>query len=235
MTVLVLGIDALDYEKTTETGCLAGLDPQRLQQDFDGPNALYTWRVWPSIFAGEVGEPGTDPHETYEPDAAYLWESYPSAVYLAPVERPTLSRGQDEFPERYMESFAPPERRDESLDRLQSGINDSLREPGVEVVVGCTRMLDIIGHHEPEMYDEFYGRFQAFLEGLNWDAVDDYVIVSDHGFDHPGEKGLGAHGRGAVLASSFCSYNTMTGFVEGWLDDLAEVVMESHLSDLGYR
>jgi hypothetical protein len=85
MAVLILGIDALDAEKVAETGILPDFRPQELYQDFNGPNALYTWRVWPSIFAGEVGSPGSEPFEAYEPANPYLWERYPATVLLAPA------------------------------------------------------------------------------------------------------------------------------------------------------
>lgn len=233
MTTLILGLDGLDYKYVQEHDLLSDLNPQHLQQDFEGANALYTYRIWPCFFAGEVGGESEDEYADYHPDELkYIWEQIPSPVLLAPVEHPSFSKRTDEFPENYVESWRPRGRLKESLDRLESEVQEQM-DAGNEVVVACTRTPDIVGHHYPDKAEEWIVKSCALAERL-CEQADNYLVVSDHGFGEFGTKGIEAHTRDAVLASSFADYETMTALCEGWHDDLHEVVREQQLQALGY-
>lgn len=234
MTVLVLGIDGLDAEYVRETSLLRNLNPQELYQDFSGANALYTYRVWPCIMAGEIGGASSEEYTAYEPDGAYLWEKYPSEVLLAPVQSPSVSVGSDSFPTEYIESFSPEGRLERTLTTLDEGVRDAFKRD-VPLVVACTRTPDIVGHHVADEADYWISRLCGMIERWTRHA-DEFLLVSDHGFDYTnwGGKGIDAHTRRATFASSFCDYDSMTEFCENWHEDLADVLTDQQLSALGY-
>lgn len=234
MTTIILGLDGLDGEYVRNRRLLGDLGPKILQQDFQGANALFTYRIWPSIFAGANNGASDDKYAAFEPETPYIWDYLPATVLLAPVERPPLTLHSDAFPDQWMESYAPYDRLQDTLDRLDAGISAAMADD-VPLVVACTRIPDIVSHHLPDEADEWINR--ACVLADRWcKQADDYLVVSDHGFDYEnfGASGLAAHTRRATFASSFCDYDTMTGFCEGWTDDLDAHVRETQLAALGY-
>lgn len=238
MTTLIIGLDGLDGEYVQRTDLLSQLDPHVLEQDFEGANALYTYRVWNNIFAGELGGESDEPYDEYEPDGAYLWEKYPAEVLLAPVDNPSLTLENDAFPREYIESYAPGNRIEQTLDSLNDGVHDALQR-GAPLVVACTRTPDILSHHCEHTAgnpDYWIAKVCGMVE--RWcRRADDFLLVSDHGFDYEnwGASGINAHSRRATFASSFCDYETMTEFVANWHDDLATLQTERQMEALGYR
>lgn len=236
MTVLVLGLDGLDHSRMEkfDTEYLPA-PPSPLRQDLDGNNALYTWRVWPSIFAGVDNGADEHPYRDYEPEKPFVWESYGSRVMLAPVSRPVFSQHQDSFPDEWMESYRPRERLEGSLTRLREGIISGM--DNYDLIVACTRVLDIAGHHLPDEADALHEFvLEEWLpEILEVSEPDGLLIVSDHGFGEYGKKGIEAHTRNATLCSTFCDYDTMSGFIEGWRSDLADEIRREQMAALGYR
>ena len=227
MTVLVYGLDGLD----ARSGDKLALPSQELHQDFSGDNALWTYRVWPCIFAGEVG--GEDVGQSiYEPDNSFIWERHPATVLMAPVERPPYCQFQDAFPDGYREGTTPPGHMEQTLQYYEEALDEAFRQD-VPLVVCVTRMPDILQHKLPQDWDHYFDEF--LRQAAYWcDRADDHLLVSDHGFDDLGTDGLDAHSRQAIFSSSFCSYDSMTEFCEGWHDDLDAVLRDQHLEDLGY-
>lgn len=232
MTTLIFGLDGLDAQYVQEEGLLASQDPKELTQDLDGANGLYTYRVWPSIFAGDAGGASDDEYTKFKPDSAYIWEKYPTTTLLAPVSNPSFSQNTDAFPTEYMEGFNPGNRLDQTLNKLESGLYDAFND-GVPLVVACTRTPDIVGHHMPDEAAHWIRRSTKLAEKFAKKA-DDSLIVSDHGFKEFGMDGIEAHTRRATFASSFCDYDRMSEFCENWHDDLARVMSDAQLEALGY-
>jgi len=236
VTVLVLGLDGLDARYVKVNALLRDLGTHQLHQNFNGDNALYTYRVWNNIFAGELGgESYGEPYVPYEPHGSYVWEKFPAEVFLAPVVNPSLSIGTDAFPREYIESYAPGNRLDDTLTKLNIGVRDALKRD-VPLVVACTRTPDIVGHHVPNEARYWINRTCYLAERLARRA-DEYLIVSDHGFDFNnfGGKGIEAHTRRATFASSFCDFDSMTEFCKGWHEELASVLVDQQMDALGYK
>lgn len=240
MTVLVLGLDALDSKFVKDNGLFESLDYNNLHQDLSGANALYTYRVWPSIFTGTLGGKSEEPYDGWDPDEPYIWERWPARVNLAPVDKgESVSVNSERFPEKYIESRLPEDRMSEALERLEADVTEAVREDEYPLVIGCTRIPDMVSHlprGNPQKSRRWIEQVCNMAERLvNQPEVDEYVVVSDHGFKEIGMDGINAHSRRATLASSCCDYETMSGFIEGWIDDIAPAVKQQQLEALGYR
>lgn len=232
MTVLILGLDGLDYNRVQDNGYLSEFDVQHLEQDLDGANGLYTKRVWPNIFSGTTGGASDDEVEEYQPNDLYLWEKYPSRVLLPPIPDAGEHHNGDSLPGGFVESFAPEGIIERALHGLKADIEDAVANPGIHVVVACTRTPDIVAHHMPEKAEYYHGYMDEWVSDLEF--PDHHLIVSDHGFGEFGEPGIDGHTTDAILASNFCEYNTMTEFCKNWHDDLDSVVRDAQLDALGY-
>lgn len=237
MTVAIIGIDGVDSRYVAEHDLLSGLDAHEIRNDFDGENALFTWRIWPCIFSGENGgKSDSDPYHSYfDPDNPWIWERHGAAVFTGLVDRPAVQQNQTTFPDGYHESYQPKSRMERSISGFRDGAIEKLRDD-CPLVVTCTRVPDMAEHHLPEEADSWVQRTcEAAVEIAR--EADDYLIVSDHGFDYEnfGTKGIDAHTRHAVFASSFCDYETMTGLVNGWIDELDDTMRQQQMDALGYR
>lgn len=237
MTTLVLGLDGMDYFRVQENGYLEDFDVQHLHQDLDGPNGLFTKRVWPCIFAGTSGG-ASDPeqdrakYESFRPDSPYMWERYPSRVALPPIDRVQDHENMLELPQGWMESFAPEGRIEESLEALKAEVEQAVADPGIQLISVTTRTPDIVGHHLEEKAHYYHDYLDRWIKML--DFPKNYLIVSDHGFGEFGTKGIEGHTEDAILASNFADYNSMTEFCENWHSDLDEVVRADQMEALGY-
>lgn len=231
MTIVVFGLDGLDATDSH----LIEQPTHQLDQDFEGDNALWTYRVWPCIFSGSVyGERNDFITIEYHSDAPtpYIWEKFPATVMLAPIERPRFSKNQSAFPEDYRESTKPPGRLQETFDRIEEGMEEAFAN-NVPLVVVVARAPDIVQHATPNGWENWLKKHCE--QASKWcDKADEWLIVSDHGFNEPGTKGLKAHSRRATFGSSFCDYDSMTEFCEGWHDDLAAALRQQQMDDLGY-
>lgn len=240
MTIFIGLLDGLDYRSVQRRGLLSELAPQELEQDLGGANGLYTYRVWPAIYVGENGGRSDDePYQHWEPDAAPFWEHYASKVVYA-IERDPVFRNHTELKEGFRESRGPPDRVEYQLEQYRAEAEEALDNEYIEVFVLGTKQLDINGHNEgsDERVDRRLEQFCGLFEDIATDArTSDHLLVSDHGFvnDYYGiNDGIEAHSRYATLASSFADYGTMSAFIEGWHEDLAEAHREQRLSALGY-
>lgn len=245
MTLLVFGLDGLDSTYVQERGLLGSLDAHRLDQGLEGANRLYTYRVWPSIFASDDGGASDDEWAPYIPENPYIWDEIASAVLMAPipvdngdrVEKSQWNGGyQDEFPsELWKESWAPPDRLDDGLEHLEAGIGRQLGD-ATPLVVATTRIPDMLMHHwgddrKTHMYIE---RACDLCERMCARA-DDYLVVSDHGIVPDGPGGLDDHTENATFASSFTDYETMSGLIDGFKNDIHAQVNKHQMDALGYR
>lgn len=94
-----------------------------------------------------------------------------------------------------------------------------------------------------------YQEAENIIRAINWEEVDNHVIISDHGFDRLGAGNVRSHGPHAVLSSDFLEYDKMSEFIQSWRKDLAENVefskeefedvskeeeVKKKLADLGY-
>jgi hypothetical protein len=237
MTVLVLGLDGMDYHRVQNNDYLSEFDVQHLHQDLDGPNALFTKRVWPCIFAGTSGG-ASDPDEkraeyqNFSPDSSYIWEQYPSVVALPPIPDSEQHENMEELPHGWMESFSPEKRIEKTLNALEKEIHKACEDPGIRVIIAVTRTPDIVGHHLPEKAKDYHDRVDQWVSGLEF--PENYLIVSDHGFDEFGTKGIEGHSEDAIFASNFANYDSMTEFCENWTEDFHEIVREDEMKSLGY-
>lgn len=241
MTVVIWGVDALDYRYVEERGLLAELDPQPLEQDLGGLNALYTLRVWPAIFAGVNGGRNDDvTHAKFHPDEPFVWEKWPAAAFLPPVSNEPPQVGPSAFPNEYREGTGFSERYEDARKMYDESFRRALDE-NVEIVVLGTRLPDILGHHDQNrkrVERQIQKTTDLVEKHCRHEQVDDWLVVSDHGFDYEkyGEEpsGIEAHTRSATLASSFADYNCMSEFIEGWHDDLEDAINKHQLAALGY-
>lgn len=87
------------------------------------------------------------------------------------------------------------------------------------------QILDHVG----DSYDEAV----ELLKAVNWEQVDDHVVVSDHGFQALGAGSVNAHGRGAVLSCSFGYWRKMSEFIDNWRPALLEAVKENNKDEEG--
>lgn len=92
---------------------------------------------------------------------------------------------------------------------------------------GKDALIDAVTDH----VERTYRKNEEFVRSLNWEDVDNHVVVSDHGFDKLGAGSVKAHGRHAVLSSDFCRYRKMSNFVLNWRNDLREAVESVDDSD----
>lgn len=240
MTIGVFALDGLDYEYIQERGLFKTLEPTLLRNDLEGANALYTYRVWPSVFAGVNGGRSDEPYASYEPEKPYLWEKYSSTVVTCPAEREPVSLHQDQFPEGYMEASGPQDRLDKQYAKYRRAIDNALDRKVDVLVLGC-KTPDILGHHdqnETRIHCNIDIVTDIVEEACNRDEITDWLVMSDHGFEY--EKfgdcpsGLEAHTRRAFLCSSFAHYDELSTFIEWWQEDLAAAIREKRMDDLGY-
>lgn len=240
MTIAIFALDGLDFEYCQERGLLHEVEPSLLENDLEGANGLYTYRIWPSIFAGVNGGKAGEPYASYSPDAPYLWEQYDASVMLAPIGHPPYSQYQDGFPEGYRESVGPQERTDEAFQNYRDGIDAALEREAEVLVVG-SKLPDILGHNDQNA-DRIESNIETLCEIVTEtvarEEVTEYLVLSDHGFEYEsfGEKpsGLAAHTPRACVCSSFVDYDSMATLIEEWHSDLSEALKEQRLSDLGY-
>lgn len=243
MSVLILGLDGLDYNHVVHRRLLGSLSPSHLNQDLTGANGLYTYRVWPAIFSGSDPVASEYEYDEMYPDDPYVWDMYPSAVFLAPIPDPEGRRPkarwsndyQDEFPWHWDESTRPRGRLEEGLERIESGVSRAIEED-VPLVVAVTRVPDIAGHEwgkDPRTSRYIYDT--CLMAERLCKQADEYMVVSDHGFDLQVQKGIEAHTRDATLASSFTKFSQMSDFIRGWHSDLYEVMNQQQLDALGYK
>lgn len=66
--------------------------------------------------------------------------------------------------------------------------------------------------HVEESYDEA----ADVINSINWDEVDEHMVISDHGFDSLGAGSVNAHGRNAVLSCSFGYWRKISGLIPNW-------------------
>lgn len=244
MSILVFGLDGLDYDYVRAHSLLSSLDVQHLDQDLEGANALYTYRVWPSIFASDNGGASEEGWDPYIPSEPYIWEEAPAAVMLAPVPVETdtgIEKSQwnndyqDEFPgEFWKESWAPAERLDDGLDHLESGVGRAL-DDNVPLVIATSRIPDMLSHHygDSEITHNYIERACDLAERM-CNRADDYMVVSDHGIDMNGPGGLEDHTRRAVFASSFADFDTMSELIDNFKSNIRTQMNAEQMEALGY-
>lgn len=240
MTIFIGLIDGLDYRYVAERGLLDDLSASELHQDLEGANGLYTYRVWPAIYVGENGGYSeNDKSCRWDTDKTHFWECYPSKVVNA-IDAPRVFRNQTVFPDNYAETKGPRKRFYDALDMYREEADDALDNPEIDVLVLGSKQPDILGHteSEPEKTDRRIRETCELFEDIATDRRTSFhLLVSDHGFvnDYRGKNsGVDSHTRHATLASDFAEYDTMSSFIEGWHDDLAEAHHELHLESLGY-
>lgn len=240
MTIFIGLIDGLDSRSVEKRGLLSDLQVYSLENDLSGENALYTYRIWPSIYVGENG--GRDDEEPYahwDPDAAPFWENYASKVVYG-IDRDPKFKNNTELKEKFRESRGPLDRIEYQLEKYREEAEEALENEFIEVFVLGTKQIDINGHNEgsDERVDKRLSQFCGLFEDIaSDDRVDNYLIVSDHGFvnDYYGiNDGIDAHAPTATLASDFCSYTEMSEFIENWHGDLEEAHRRQRLRNLGY-
>jgi len=243
MTTLLWAIDGLDYEYAHTRDLMPTLEPNLLRQDLDGANALYTYRVWPAIWSGENG--GKSENDTagrFEPEKPPIWDRHSSVVALAPWVDGLYSQYQDEFADDYRESRGPEARVNDQLNGYWRVFNEFI-DNGAELAVFGTKLPDILGHTDPNpnRIDRIIDNVAKTAESMvSHPEIDDYLIVSDHGFDYKsyGDRpsGVDAHSRRATLVSSFAGdYEYMSDFIGGWTADLDETLTYKRLEALGYK
>lgn len=240
MTIVIFALDGLDAEYAEERELLANLGPRKLDNNLQGANGLYTYRIWPSIFAGVNEGASEKPYDSYDPEEPYIWTKYGGSVLLAPVDHSPTLKYQSAFPQGYVESVGPQERTDKKFAMYREGIEDALRNERDIVVVG-SKLPDILGHNDQntERIHENIETLCNLVESTcKRPDVSDYLVVSDHGFEYESfgdePSGLDAHTPRAVLASSFADYDAMDSFIEEWHSDLLSALKEKRLADLGY-
>lgn len=246
MTVLLLAIDGLDYRWVNERERLDGLGAKRLHQDLEGPNGLYTLRVWPAIWCGEDGGASEqNPYERSEPDAAPLWEKYSTSHIQTPhLSTEKIMRNQRAFHDGYLEQINPASRVDDMFNTMLDSI-DQAEEDGYDVQIIGTQILDRAGHfqRDDELLDSLFDKTMTFAEAA-CEKADEWLVTSDHGFDYYTHKddfkgnragSIEQHTEHATLASSFADdYDTMSAFIDGWHEDLDAAVRGERLQQLGY-
>ncbi|MDY6769780.1 MAG: hypothetical protein SVU88_02295 [Candidatus Nanohaloarchaea archaeon] len=96
-----------------------------------------------------------------------------------------------------------------------------------------------------------YTQADDIIKGVNWEGVEDHVIVSDHGFDRLGAGDVKSHGPAAVISSSLGEWENMSEFIPGWRGEALERIeahdpgetvevdqeeeIQRRLRELGYR
>jgi len=96
-------------------------------------------------------------------------------------------------------------------------------ETGDEQAQDKEELVDTVLNH----VETSYSKLEQFVRSLEWEGVNNHVVVSDHGFDKLGAGSVKAHGRHAVLSSDFCSYRKMSDFILNWRSDLEKAVEEN--------
>lgn len=69
---------------------------------------------------------------------------------------------------------------------------------------------------------EAYENVETMVENIMWDEVDEYVVISDHGFQMLGAGSVNAHSRHAVLASSLGEVPKMSQWIQVWRERLED-------------
>lgn len=99
-----------------------------------------------------------------------------------------------------------------------------------------------------EHVSDTYESLEALVRSINWEGVEEHVIVSDHGFDRLGAGSVKSHSPHAVLSCSFGRWRKMSQFIENWREELpmdigeeeyeekdTEEKVKKRLEDLGYN
>lgn len=240
MSVLVWAIDGLDGQYVQERGLMRALDPKILHQDLEGENGLYTFRVWPCIFKGEIGGESDLEYDSWEPEGAMLWDKYAATCLCIPGFKPPKMQYQDAFPEGFHESTGPQERIEEQVGYFRKGLDEALADDR-ELIIAGTKQPDMVGHNDQNV-QRCHNRIERFCNFAEryceHPDVRDWLVVSDHGFryDEFGtcKGGIRQHTRRSTFASSFCDYDTMSEFIENWHNDVDEVLREQRLEAMGY-
>lgn len=223
MTVLIAALDGLDYEYVQQQDLLSSLEPRALTNDLQGANALYTYRIWPELWTGQLGAGRADePYKSFETDAARPWDKYSAKVLLAPEVGEPVVKHQQQFADGYARATGPQSRLDTLYRRFNQGVKRAIDEGYYDIIVVGCKVPDILGHNDQnkQRIEDNIARICDLVE--DWAALDgisDHFVVSDHGFEYHEfgnePSGLTAHTRRATLASSFADYSSMSALIDG--------------------
>lgn len=81
--------------------------------------------------------------------------------------------------------------------------------------------------------EESYDKAAELLNAVNWEQVDEHVVVSDHGFDSLGAGSVNAHGRNGVISCSFGYWRKMSGFIRNWREALENKMQKTDYDKQG--
>lgn len=101
-------------------------------------------------------------------------------------------------------------------ENMEIDIDPETRQDSIQI------KQEILDHVETS-----YREVVKLLSAVNWESVDNHVVVSDHGFDALGAGSVNAHGRNAVLSCSFGYWRKMSAFIESWRPALMEAVEQT--------
>lgn len=116
---------------------------------------------------------------------------------------------------------------------------DEVHESGMDIESFAEEdgELDISDSHEKEalelkkqILDHVENEYQEaadLIKAVNWDGVDEHMVISDHGFQSLGAGSVKAHGRDAVLSCSFGYWRKISGLIPNWREALENAVEEN--------
>jgi len=96
--------------------------------------------------------------------------------------------------------------------------SDNLQD--LEKKESSDKMANEIINHVSHSY-EFLAEI---LKQIYWSKIDNYMVVSDHGFNFLGSGSVRAHSERAVFDSNFCDFRVMSNLIRHWRSDLLEQV-----------
>lgn len=260
MTLGIICLDGLDAKLAERFDVFANAPSttgwRELTNDLDGTNPLFTPRVWTSIMVGDDQDVVTgwlpqDDWESAIDSAGYwpLWEKVAGTRVVNMNVHTGYVHRSDQVPDGWTPTHGDPEQIRTTTVQTTKLWNRTLERESPPLQIGYWRAADALGHNQTrESYghEEIYPFLRDRILGDELVFPDDWVIVSDHGFaideseiDGGAKSGAGkaAHTDRAVLASNFGleeRYSTMSEFIDGWTDDVLDLVRRRDLEALGY-
>lgn len=91
----------------------------------------------------------------------------------------------------------------------------------------AVKIKQAILDHVEDSYDDM----ADLVNSINWEDVDEHMVISDHGFDSLGAGSVNAHGRNAILSCSFGYWRKMSGLIPNWRKALQNKLDEKDQED----